>query len=764
MKNKKSNSNKNVIILLRFVTSYSILLLIVLIMGLFLYKYGINEAKENLHIQNRSVLDNAVSDLDDSILVMNTLSTQISNDSTLRSLVKFDNTNDVTFHTTALLAMDLLKDFIPSEIFMPVTEYFVYLPKVDYVLSNSMLSEASLYYKHNKAFRKELYQDWQDMIGSTDNLRSFIHIKKYYKSDYNAFLYKVPLTTSILLNRYSGMVCFEINDQALTDMFANLDFFKTGFLLVKDEDNNEVFRITSTNTKEGSPELLLDQVSTHAIDASTNYMETNLNDESVVITVTKSTNTSWTYYLVQPSELVFNKLNSYQNAYSIIIVLSCLFSLITIYILSKRNIQPIIQIKSELETSLVERHSLMQALEYQRPIVYNSCLGRIMRGLITTEEEVNEIKQFLGLQDTNAKYSVLYVSVYENQIELYMEDTPLQQEANDNQSDYRQIIRAYLHQYFGDEILIYEATKNSFAVLLSSDSTISLEEANESFQNIFIKLHNELMEQHSIWIFGGLGNRNFHLPYLWKSYQQAIQAVSYIREGNVFQAFKDIKRDKSSYYYPYEMAQQLSNFITSGNAKQVHEIFTLIRRENFEVVSLPINMVNWLLSDIRNTLLKVRFTIESTDENQNLLESVDAAFQEPKTIDLMQEISLKLTSLHEQKVDGNKLILSIKEYLKENYSDSSLSLKKISELFDISESYFSYLFKAETKQNFSEYLEKIRMEQAMILLKTTDINVSDMYLELGYNNANSFRRAFKKIHGVSPKTIRESLESKDSIS
>jgi AraC-like DNA-binding protein len=89
--------------------------------------------------------------------------------------------------------------------------------------------------------------------------------------------------------------------------------------------------------------------------------------------------------------------------------------------------------------------------------------------------------------------------------------------------------------------------------------------------------------------------------------------------------------------------------------------------------------------------------------------------------------------------------------------DSALSLKKISEVFNISESYFSYLFKAETKQNFSEYLELIRMNQAMILLKTTDLNVSDMYLELGYNNANSFRRAFKKVHGVSPKTIRDTM-------
>ena len=118
-----------------------------------------------------------------------------------------------------------------------------------------------------------------------------------------------------------------------------------------------------------------------------------------------------------------------------------------------------------------------------------------------------------------------------------------------------------------------------------------------------------------------------------------------------------------------------------------------------------------------------------------------------------------MTSFYKPKQqEGNQLIRTIQEYIKNNYVDSSLCLNKISEQFGISESYFSYLFKAETKTNFSEYLEKLRMEQALVLLQTTSIPVSNLYLEVGYNNANSFRRAFKKVHGVSPKAIRDSAK------
>ncbi len=47
------------------------------------------------------------------------------------------------------------------------------------------------------------------------------------------------------------------------------------------------------------------------------------------------------------------------------------------------------------------------------------------------------------------------------------------------------------------------------------------------------------------------------------------------------------------------------------------------------------------------------------------------------------------------------------------------------------------------------------MEQAVQLIKESDINISNLYQEIGYNNSNTFRRAFKKIYGISPKTMRD---------
>jgi AraC-like DNA-binding protein len=84
-----------------------------------------------------------------------------------------------------------------------------------------------------------------------------------------------------------------------------------------------------------------------------------------------------------------------------------------------------------------------------------------------------------------------------------------------------------------------------------------------------------------------------------------------------------------------------------------------------------------------------------------------------------------------------------------------MGLNKISDEFQISESYFSHMFKEKTGVNFSTYLENIRLHEAARLIKETEIGLNELYITVGYNNANTFRRAFKKVYGVTPSAMRE---------
>ena len=241
---------------------------------------------------------------------------------------------------------------------------------------------------------------------------------------------------------------------------------------------------------------------------------------------------------------------------------------------------------------------------------------------------------------------------------------------------------------------------------------------------------------------------------VWECYQQASEAVSYTTKNYIFFPYEFIKKDSNVFYYPPEISTKLIHFISTGNTSQVLELFNLIHQENIEERTLPVNLLKYLLSDIRNTLLKARFALPQ-DADPEAVKVLDERFNEHLTFKLCEDLALSLCNLFGNKEDDNTLSATIEKYIKENYKDPSLGLNKISDEFQISESYFSHMFKEKTGVNFSTYLENIRMTEAARLIKETDISLNELYIAVGYNNSNTFRRAFKKVYGVTPSAMRE---------
>ena len=83
-----------------------------------------------------------------------------------------------------------------------------------------------------------------------------------------------------------------------------------------------------------------------------------------------------------------------------------------------------------------------------------------------------------------------------------------------------------------------------------------------------------------------------------------------------------------------------------------------------------------------------------------------------------------------------------------------LSIGSMAEKFGFSESYFSVLFKDTLGEPYSSYLEKLRLNKAGELLTSTDKSVEDIAQLVGYNNSTTFRRAFKRVKGLSPQQYR----------
>ena len=125
----------------------------------------------------------------------------------------------------------------------------------------------------------------------------------------------------------------------------------------------------------------------------------------------------------------------------------------------------------------------------------------------------------------------------------------------------------------------------------------------------------------------------------------------------------------------------------------------------------------------------------------------------------MDHILVKLcdTFVQADKRDKKSLVATIANYIKLNYGDANLCLATAATHFKLSPAYLSQLFKDETGENFSEYLEKIRMERASELLADRNLPISEIAQKLGYNSDKVFRRAFKRVKGVSPTAYRGTI-------
>lgn len=101
------------------------------------------------------------------------------------------------------------------------------------------------------------------------------------------------------------------------------------------------------------------------------------------------------------------------------------------------------------------------------------------------------------------------------------------------------------------------------------------------------------------------------------------------------------------------------------------------------------------------------------------------------------------------------MISEIRAYIQENFADPDLSLKHLSDRFQISGKYASYLFKLEYDMKFVDFLVQLRMQQAERLLADTEETVHNIALQVGYANSITFGRVFKRTTGVTPGEFRK---------
>lgn len=120
--------------------------------------------------------------------------------------------------------------------------------------------------------------------------------------------------------------------------------------------------------------------------------------------------------------------------------------------------------------------------------------------------------------------------------------------------------------------------------------------------------------------------------------------------------------------------------------------------------------------------------------------------------------SLLLTKDQED-IHHDEEIIKIQEWFHLNYS-KEVKLKEIAQDFGMSVRSLNRRFKQATDKPPKQYLQEIRIDQAMELLKHTNLSILEIAFRVGYQDAGYFAGLFKKRHSVSPNDYRHLVRNK----
>ena len=117
-----------------------------------------------------------------------------------------------------------------------------------------------------------------------------------------------------------------------------------------------------------------------------------------------------------------------------------------------------------------------------------------------------------------------------------------------------------------------------------------------------------------------------------------------------------------------------------------------------------------------------------------------------------EEYSLDLDATHLQRLK------TVYEYILVNYKND-LSIAAAADQINMTEAAFYKFIKKHTKKTFTEIVNEFRINLATKHLMTTDMSISEICFECGYNNISYFNRRFKEIVGQTPGVFKRNYRS-----
>lgn len=755
---------------LHFFIPYIIVMLITHMVGFFT-SYQMLKAMEieveSIHIAS---LKQTEKNLHQRIEEIDLIVKQISNSS---KVINYQNVSEPHMGSDTYKTIEITKDLFDykqSNNF--IYDYYLYYEQSDTVISVNSSHDLPSFYQYKYGYTDMSVDQWRDYLTNKFHNKQILPSQQmnveHHKQSMLTYIHSLGLPYST-----KGSIVILINNKELDKMLGNGLDYKEGWAYISNDDGEII-----SSTAWGESDVETVEIPTQT---QQGLFKKNIQSKDMTITYLKSDQNNWSYVMVQPTGVAMNNLIRLQKIALTTLYISLTFGSIIALYLAKRSSRPLDSIvkqvveksdedwnRSQNAYGLIEdtisrlfsdKDELENKIKEQIPILRQTFFDQLLTGEFTSEQMMKNMLHHTGINLDGTFYSVIIIHFRDDQSEG---NEQLLMRLDKTKVLAKEIIlkvdSAHCH--------VHDLKANEIAVLFSS-KTENIDQHKEDINEYTAQINDILAEKlkiRSLIAIGGIYGNVFDIS---RTYEEAKRTIQFIILNNTkaFLRYDEIPEVKNIYHYPIEVESRLINFVKAGDIQDTQKLLKQLFTENFQEKSLSVPTLQLFLYDLSGTLMKV---IEFLDKSERIREKyIERLF---KQLDKSQDLEKKYQIIEDKYVNICKVMNDRKksqnvqlrddliEYVHLSYHHPDLSLAEVANHFQISEVYLSNFFKEQTGEKFSDCIERIRMEHARELLKEDILTINEIAIKVGYYTANTFGRAFKRVHGVSATSYKKTIK------
>lgn len=323
------------------------------------------------------------------------------------------------------------------------------------------------------------------------------------------------------------------------------------------------------------------------------------------------------------------------------------------------------------------------------------------------------------------------------------------------------IIKDILNEFNGGECFYDE--KGTFVAVAGIGDVNSEYNLISTCYTIANKIHTNLARYKSVTVTIGVSSCFSSLMEIRKKYTEAMEVAKYrVFMGKGKTILYNVKFVKAASLNPGELDTMLNEIKTGMEAGNLGKVKSLLKNLYNDDVRgfVQYNYLKYINSQLFGIIAEY-----CSKTSVNYLKVFECEYLPVERLEEFETIQEMLgwfcgimDRLFNSEPSSSALVYSkhVKDaikYIKENYG-CKLGLSQISEELGVNKAYLCRIFKLETGENITDFINKIRIEKAKQLMMATNCRMYEVAEKVGFTNMQHFNNSFKKITGQNPLKFR----------